>query len=81
MNPLTAGLAVVVVVHGRPDGSARKPACLGRPPSFAHETDGPALPTPRSAVRARYVRVLVFCNSVPRPGGCRPPRPLCVWAR
>ena len=22
-----------------------------------------ALPTPRSAVRARYVRVLVFCNS------------------
>ena len=41
MNPLTAGLAVVVVVHGRPDGSARKPACLSRPPSFAHGTDGP----------------------------------------
>ena len=33
MNPLTAGLAVVVVVHGRPGGSARasfSPACAMR---------------------------------------------------
>ena len=34
MNPLTAGLAVVVVVHGRPGGSARKPACFKQAAEF-----------------------------------------------
>ena len=31
-----------------------------------------ALPTPRTTLRARYVRVLVCCNSLPPPGGRRP---------
>ena len=54
-------------------------SCAGRPPRADHEAGPAhaaramtriykrrredALPTPRTALRTRYVRVLVFCNS------------------